>query len=196
MASKVEIFNMALGLAKTKSSVTDVAETSNEANKCNLYYDTARKATLEGHNWSFARRTTTLALVGTAQTGWIYQYAYPADCVKVRKILSINRTDNPLPFAIAHSELSDAKVILTDTESAEIEYTKDVTNTVMFTNIFTIAMAARLAAFIAVPLTGKESVAKMAMDVFTKALAEATAANLSENEKDAEPLPNWLQDRQ
>jgi hypothetical protein len=192
MASVVDIYNMALSHLGTKSTVSSATENSTEAKKCSLHYDTARDATLEAFNWSFARRHTTLALVGDAELGWVYQYAYPSECVTVRRILTTHRDDDPIPFRIAHSELNDAKVILTDQPGAAVEYTKRVTNSTLYSASFVSALSAQLAAMVAMPLTGKANLRDDALALFNLYIAQAQAHDRNQGEKDDQPDADWI----
>jgi hypothetical protein len=78
----------ALARLGTQSSIASLDEDSPEANACTTFYAQALDAALAEIDWRFATRYQALALAGTAPPHWLYQYAIPADCVRVRKILN------------------------------------------------------------------------------------------------------------
>lgn len=195
MASEVSICNMALGHIKSKSTIASLDEESNEAKKCKLFYSQARDETLEEFNWHFAKRNIVLAEIGTAPLGWAYQYAYPADGIAVRRVITAYRDDDPVPFELAHSDINDTVVILTDREAATIEYTKRVTNTILFSPLFIAALSYKIASYIAMPLTGKQDLRDDAIAAFNLKISEARASSLNQGQKDEEPLPSWLSGR-
>lgn len=193
MATDVSICNMALGHIKSKSTIAALDEqNSSEASKCNLFYTQARDETLEEFNWHFAKRTAVLSTIGTAPLGWIYAYAYPSDCIAVRKILTKYRTGEPVPYEIAHSELSDSLVILTDEEAAQIEYTKRVSNTTLFSSKFVTALSHKIASYIAMPLSGKFELRDANIKLFNIEISKARASSLNQEQKDVSPDAEWI----
>jgi len=193
MTTDVSICNMALGHIKSKSTIATLDEKNNaEARICKLYYAQAVNETLEEFNWPFAKRTAVLATVGEAPLGWAFEYAYPSDCVAVRKILTTYRSDKPIPFELMHSELSDSIVILTDEEAAQIEYTKRVTNTTLFSPKFTIAVSHKIGSLIAMPLSGKSEIRDAQIALFDLEINKARASALNQEQKDEQPDADWI----
>lgn len=196
MATDVSISNMALGHIKSKSTIALLTEESTEAKKCKLFYAQARDETLEEFNWHFAKRNAVLAEIGTAPLGWAFQYAYPADAVAIRKILTAYRLeDDSVPFELAHSELNDSIVILTDREVATVEYTKRVTNPTLFSPLFVSALSFKLASLIAMPLSGKRELRDEANQLYEIQISKARMSSLNQGQQDEEPLPSWLSGR-
>lgn len=195
MATEVSISNMALSHIKAKSTIASLDENSTEAVKCKLFYEQARNETLEIFDWYFARLTQPLAEVGTPQPGWIYQYALPSDYVAVREVTSKYRDDAPIPFTLAHSDISDSIVVLTDEEAATVKYTKKITNPTLFPPTFVTAMSYRLAVYLSLPLTGKRELRQEALDLFRISINAARASALSQTQKDPEQDASWIAGR-
>jgi len=195
MASDVDIANMALAHIGSRSNIASLTEDSKEARKINLFYNTALAATLEAHDWAFARKTEQLSESGTPPQTWVYQYAYPNLCAAVRAILPVDRTKTPIPFQVAHSDIADSKVILTDEPAAKVRYTAFVTNTTMFSGAFVEAFSAKLASLVAMPLTGKRTLRDDAVSLFNMLIQTARAVNINEEETgDSYSVP-WLDAR-
>ena len=61
MSSKLQIWNLALANISQTPSIQGINEDSSEANFCRVYYDDARKSSLQKHDWGFARKMLILA---------------------------------------------------------------------------------------------------------------------------------------
>lgn len=156
MASKTEICNMTLSHLGIGSEIANVdTERSSEAQACRRFFDECRNATLEDYNWSFARKFATLNLVEeTPIEDWLYSYRYPVDCVRARRILSgspdESRQDR-INFIVGKD--SAGRLIYTNQETAELEYTEKVTDPSFYPSAFSLALSFRLAAYCAPRLT-------------------------------------------
>jgi hypothetical protein len=103
MADLIAIANLSLSRIGTRSSIADLAEDSPEARSFNIIYEQARDETLEALDWGFARARRYLAGLGSPPLDWLYRYAYPSDCLKIRGIfqpLSLN-TGTPSGAALS-----------------------------------------------------------------------------------------------
>lgn len=192
--SRVTIANMALSHIGAKSNIESLSEGSAESNVCNLWYDHARRKTLEMYDWNFARKRLTLsAHTDDPPDGvWAYRYQYPSDCVRFRYI------ENPfqelptvfgpphilgsdaVPFEVATDEDGTTRSILTDMSEAVGVYTFDLEDENMFSSTFVDALSYMIASRIAFSITGK---ANLKEDMRRSAVIEIqTAAANSHNE--------------
>jgi len=201
MASKTEIANMALsnlGVAKEIANLD--TENSAEARAARRFFDTARDATLRDFDWPFATKYATLGLIETdPTTEWGYSYQMPSDALKFRRILSGVRIDSPetkVPYKIAYGD--SGKIILTDQADAECEYTVRVTSVERFEPDFIMALAWRLAIYMAPKITAgdpfkmRENAARMYR--FELAMAQNTAGN--EEQPDPAPESSFITGRE
>ena len=113
-------------------SAKDIAnldtDKSDEARACRRFFDVARDATLRDFAWPFAQRRAALGLIETFTDGeWTYSYRYPSTALKLHRILSGIRNDNRQSRA-SYEILKDddGRLIYTDMENAEVEYTEQV----------------------------------------------------------------------
>lgn len=178
MASKTEIANLAishLGTAKEISALE--TERSEEANACKRYFDVARDAVLKDFNWPFATKIFKLSLVQEdPNADWKYAYRYPVDCIHVRRILTGKKNEtrqDRIPYKIGKDALG--KIIYTDKELAEIEYTERVEDPQFYSADFVMALSFRLASYIAPRLT-KGDPFKMKNDMVAQYEAEIEMA--------------------
>lgn len=194
--SDILIANQALSRIGTRSTIASLTENSKEAKQINLVFQQTRDEILSMAFWNFAKKTQTLTLLKSApgtptnQTGatqwtdaypappWLYEYAYPSNCVQFRNIIpqidtgiiGVPLTSNfasyspyvAAPWAAVLFETatdtdtqgSQVNVVLTNQYQAIGTYTLRVTNPNLFSNNFVQAFICALAAKVAQPLSG------------------------------------------
>ena len=196
MTSIVEICNQALGHIAARSKVETVfpaPESTVEARNCNIYFHTARKATLEAFDWDFASREGTLSLYAGDATPdrWGFQYAWPADCVAPREIVRALRTTDEIPFKTSLSSDESTKLIWTDEEDASLRYTRDLENVERWPATATTALGWMLGFYLAVPVSRSLALQKECMEAFNYSLGQATAYTARTQREDAPRMSSW-----
>jgi hypothetical protein len=195
MAAEVDIYNIALArIGVFETAIQDVNEASKAANVCRMFFDSIRDYVLEDFPWPFAEKRVLLADLGTPPTNWDYKYAYPADCLSA-KYIAVEGARNPrdtqkIPFRIAND--ADVKVILCDWPDAELVYTAQVTDLNLWTNCARSALAYRLAAEIAMPMSVKPDIANSAMNGYYREKSIAAANTMNEGQPDAQPESEFI----
>ena len=193
MASKVDIFNMALGHIGVSSTVADELERSPERVICTRYFDTCRDALFSymDMEWKFATATVVLADLGDPPTGWGYRYRYPNDCVNAHEILSDTQRTQPVElrpkFDVQYE--ADGRVILCDIPKAVLRYTKRVTEVERWPASFVEAVSVRLAAMIVMSLKNDGQNRNSLLQLADQFAQIAMAASLNEGQPDG-PLPS------
>lgn len=182
--SKTTICNLALTHlgVKNVSALTDANEA---ARKLTLIYDVERDEVLRAHNWNFATKAEALALLSeVTYPGFEYVYTYPATCLFIRRLMDEDGNDRsamnkPYPFKeiIATGNI---KGIASNLEDAYAEYTFQVIDTSFYDPIFIKALSHKLAASLAIPLTGKADLQQDQMKLYMAALEEAKRVNRTE----------------
>lgn len=195
MASEVSICNLALSHIGAAADISSLSESSQEAYHANLLFAETRDSVLRAHPWAFAARYKHLSVVGMAPGHWRYQYAYPNDCLVVRRLLQDRTRDNPIPYEVGLSDRYNARVILTNAERATLFYTCQVTNPLVFDENFIQALSWKLAAELAMPLTRDEKRMNAAYQMYQGALAEALAINANEAHPHNPPEADWITGR-
>lgn len=205
MTTKVDICNMALSSVKA-GRIDEFNENSPEAVQCRIYYDHALRSLLthDKAKWGFARATRALALTGNDPEEWEFEYGHPADCLQIHYIIppdngAIIISDiggyviggihyDPIPYEVATSLVSgnQTKVIWTDYENAKIVYTKLITDTLMYDDLFIEALKWRLAVDLALPLGGENGkyYRDTARQELIHALNQAAAFNANQRQMD------------
>jgi len=236
VTSSTDITNRALQAIGTRSTIASMTEGSNESNNASLCYAATRQEIIRGAPWNFATATAALTLIksapGTVETplypvsgvwsnsypppGWLFEYGYPADCLRARKLVcnysTPAGTTPPLfPFgtgaALAFWDLpgqrfqvtADLDVngnpftcILANTAAAILCYLRDITIEDIWDAMFTEAMVYALAGKLALALTGAAETAKMMFDKANEAIAAARAADANEGFTVMDHMPEWI----
>jgi|SRR6185312_2525774 len=195
MASKTDIANLALSHIGVANDISNLdSEKSNEARACNRFYDQARRQTLRDFPWPFAKRMATLALVTDYTVSdtmeWDYAYRYPSDCVLVRRISNETPVDtacSEIPYEIMGDDTG--QLIMTNLESAGIDYTTDITNTALFPDDFVMALSLRLAVYIAPRITAGDpfKMGDKAAALYQGELSKAQATAINEGQVTPQP---------
>jgi hypothetical protein len=188
MASKIDVYNMALGHIGVSSTVADELERSPERVICSRYWDTCRDAlfSYRSMEWRFATATVALADIGGAPNGWEFRYRYPNDCVDAQGIIGpsgrVEAVEIRPKFKVQYE--ADGRVILSDYPEAVLLYTKRVEEVERWPSYFVEAMAYRLASMIVMPLKNDAGNRNNLLQLAEQFAQIAMAASLNECQPD------------
>lgn len=186
-----------LGVGKEIANID--TEQSEEASACRRFYDVARDSTLRDFPWPFSTKIVSLSLIESFTTGeWTYSYRYPSDCLDARRILSGDRNDtrqSRAPYKVLKD--SSARIIYTDEENAELEYTERVEDPSFYPPDFQLAFSFRLASLIAPRLTKGDpfNLRKSAMEMYDLEISRAKAGSTNEEQRDEIPDAEFIRMR-
>lgn len=195
---QITICNMSLARIRQDTIESITEANSVGAQYCNLFYDPVRQMALQEHPWQFAKKTKALALTTTDPLGWEYEYQKPSDCLRMLRLAPEGGTDLVRTFVegeMVYSPSSngpskvafeiEGDVIHANLEEAYGIYIQDVEDVTLFSPAFVKYFYLRLAAEIAMPITGKMALRKAILAEVEEAKMQARA--LSSLEKH---LPN------
>ena len=195
MASEVQIAKLALQHIGDRWDISDLDEDTPEAEQVKLVFDDTRDALLRQHPWNFAKKfATPAALRGTVPANWDYMYVYPTDALRILGIVDPLETGVPIKFEVGRNS-SDIKTVLTDQVDAEFYYTMRVTDTTQFDPEFTMAFSYKLAAKLAMPLTGERSIMGDMDTLATNVVNSAWETDSNEGIEEDLPEATWIQAR-
>lgn len=179
------IINLALSHIK-KKNVTSISDPSEEARKAALFYDIDRREALRACDWNFTGFDQKLDLIASVDDaafdpnfntlqdqipGWLYCYAAPPQCIRVRKVYSpariemaspyLDRTllerfengQNQIEWLLQRCPKSNVMAIYTNVQFAWVKITKDITDESQFDDSFVKGFAWVLASSLCLPLT-------------------------------------------
>jgi hypothetical protein len=187
-----QICNMALGAAGSRTKLASLSDRSREAEVCQLWYETTRRAVFSAMYWNELRHTVALAVVKERQDGdvwtpvspppgWRFAYALPSDHFRPRHLSDYTR------FQI------EGTTLLGNTENAVLTYTRDIVDVNQWGPLLQVLMAYALAYHICIPLTGDnrtfERVRVMASEAAAKAMEAAANADITDK---IEPVPDFI----
>lgn len=236
--SDIIICNQALSRIGTRTTIAALTEDSKEAKQCNLVYTQTRDEVISMAHWNFAKKTQSLSLLKSAPgtptnpTGatawtdaypappWLYEYAYPSDCLMARYIVPQIDTGvigTPLtsnlatyypyvmaPWAAVRFEIatdtddqgSQINVINTNMYQAIGCYTMRITNPNLFSGNFIQALICALAAKLAQPLTGDRALRNEMFELANRLIIQARAQDGNEGLTIIDYDASWIADRQ
>lgn len=187
MASEVQICNLALTRLGHKSDpLASLADTGKAARLCALHYEPTRDAVLRAHPWNFAvKRAELPALEAAPVWGHARAFQLPADLLRVLEL-----EDSGAEYRV------EGRTIATDAGAPlRLEYLARVTDPGLFDALFIDALAARLAAELAVPLTDNAQLAETMSALYQAKLAEARTTDAMEGTPRGLDADAWLNAR-
>jgi hypothetical protein len=226
MASQVDICNLALahlGDNATVSSI-DPPEGSAQAQHCKRFYSIALDSLLEMHYWNFSVRRVVLPLLTTVWDQWKYAYAVPGNSINFISVMPSDVVDDystrfvptdspsfghnyspviaggrysPQPYTV-ETQVDGSQVLLTNQENAILRYTVHVTDTTLFSPLFTLTLSWHLASMLAGPIIkGSEGAAeaKRCTQMMAGYLAEAQASDANQRSIKPEHIVPWTAGR-
>ncbi len=173
--TQTDICNMALSHI-AMASITSIDASNPRAIECKKAWTIALKDTLSKHKWPFAKVVETLTLLANyTPLDWEYAYAYPSNCVRLWRVYNDATVDKTISdnFTEEYDKVNAQRVIATDVEDAYGEYTYYVTDPAIFDHAFVVAFSHRMAAEIAMALTGNAELATLQISLFNGAISEA-----------------------
>ncbi|OZI23749.1 hypothetical protein CAL26_09980 [Bordetella genomosp. 9] len=207
MASVIDIGNLALGHLGEAAEVSSInpPEGSAYADHIARFYPVARDVALQdqGFPWSFAVRRVYLAVVmapgddGNPYVGR-YAYAMPADCLQPTAVLTPGADDANGDYFDTEVAANGSKLIICDTPSAILKYTRVVDDPTKFTPLFLDALAWLLASYLAGPIIKGDAGATKAREclgVYQSQIANARVADMRGRKVDTgykDHRPDWI----
>lgn len=187
--SPEEICNLALIAVGSGNTITDLNQATKEARICKARYAHTRDAILRAHPWNFAIKRATLASDATAPD-WEYtaRYALPSDCLRL--IRTYDDTQGAAP-----DYRVEGKYIVNDdgtSDSLQIEYVAQITDTAQFTPEFVDVLAARLAAEICINLTENKGATESLWNIYQEKLREARNTDAQEGVPRGFDAVEWI----
>lgn len=215
MTSSIDTYNRALSRIGIDQFIADPNESSKSGDLYRIWFDACRDRMLTDFPWNFATRVVSLAELSSATVpGWQSKYAYPVDCLMVRKITDASgaRTSygayirswshgwedtcagwqRDVPFEVMNDRIGDAisKVIVTDMPEAYALHVVRVTDLNLFDSLAQSALEWLIASEIAATFHGMPTGINTAQAAGQQYRAALNAAHVrSANEAGADIRP-------
>ena len=181
MPSEVSICNQAIGWLGG-NLITSLGDETTEAILCNANYASLRDAVLEEGKWTFATRRLKLVQSGTdPEYGYSHRFAIPTEVLSVISATphreQKNSTDN---FDWRREE----EYILCDVDVLYAKCIVRITDPQRFSSMFVQALAARMAADLAAPLTESTTKEEKMTIKYERAINKALAIDGMQGKSD------------
>jgi len=160
----IQICNLALARLGD-SRITALTDATAQAQYCSLFYTQTVEELQAEFDWQFCRKQVSLTSGTAPLTGYSTQYALPTDFIRAIRLGNIDASENFGTWEIVGTNLHTNL-----TSPVALDYIANITTTTSFPAIFTELLSIKLAAVLAMPLTGSK-------DLFTQ-LAEVYGATL------------------
>lgn len=164
--NQTQVVNEALSQIATQDRITAIGDGSPAANAAAVVYNPTVQILLRELDPDFARFTDTLvAAPGTPPYPWLYQFAYPANCLRLRQVRPVNYdVFDPQPIranvAVATVSAVLTKVIFTNQIAALGVYTTSAVTEENWDSAFADAVVRRLANPLAMAVAGRPDFAR------------------------------------
>ena len=199
MPADTDIGDMALSRLGTRATIADLTENSTEARQLNIWYETVRDELQSLVDWNFNRVSQALAASGAPPARWAASYAYPSDCLRMRRLdfggASWVAGSPVTGFEIASD--GSGTFLYCNEDQVSAVYAQRVTDPARFTPGFILAFVDCLAASVALAITQKadlaEHLARRAQERIERAMADS--ANEGMMPGDVDRLPQSLRVR-
>lgn len=193
-ASRIDIYNMALGFVGTRT-IASPNEKTPEAIQCELYWDRARRSALRDFPYSFSQFRVQLAersIPEVYKAEWEHAYGLPDGCLKVHAVHGGRLTGKNSWKLVSDSS---GLMILSKNPVAMADCSIDVPNIMLWDELFVMAMARKLASLVCIPLL-KNNPAKLEEleTLYQMAIPKADGQDTSERETELRP-DSWLEAR-
>ena len=192
MASKVDICNRALASIGVKQRIASLTEDTEAARKCALVLDDVIDEVLRAYNWNCATARSALARSASAPAfGYSYKFALPAgpDPPYCLRVVSIEDEDECSDYRI------EGRYLLSDETACKILYIKRITDVNELDTLCKSAIAARLAAELAFPMTNSNSLQESMWTLYAGKLQEASEIDAQEGTAGKFESESWIEER-
>lgn len=204
--STVDICNQALGWLGA-DPITSLNDSSKEAQLCKENFDNLRDVVLEEREWTFAvRRLRLTPMVIKPVYGYAEQFLLPPEVLRVLNIPASRGDFGGLPFLNGGAgadtqeglfdwrvETIDAgNVILANLDAIRCRVIWRVVNEKLWSSMFVQALAQRLAADLAMPITNSNTILKTHWALYDSKLAAAATMDGMQGKSEVKRSDNLI----
>jgi hypothetical protein len=170
----VQICNLALARLGD-ARITALTDATAQAQYCSLFYTQTVKELQSDFDWQFCRKQVNLTSGTPPLTGYSVQYALPVDFIRAIRLGNIDASENFGTWEIVGTNLHTNL-----TSPVALDYIANITTTTSFPAIFTEILSIKLAAVLAMPLTGSKDLFAQLAEVYGATLQKPAFLNATE----------------
>lgn len=193
MPAETDVINFALRLIGA-DPIASLDDGSHNANVARSFYTEIRDQMLRGHPWNFATKREKLAQSSTVPA-FEHDHAYPMPSDWLRTI-SIHDNDAGFSTMLYSVEEIDGKTaVVTSADHVYLRYVAKVTDVNRMPPDFRKALEYRLAAAMAVPLAGSNTLRAECTKMGDRAMAQARSSDAMGGFPERRPRGSWASSR-
>lgn len=177
MTSETSICNQALSWVGG-TRITSLDDNGKYAEWCRNNYAIIRDAVLEERMWTFATGRVTLTTADMDEWGTLYKHSIPIDWLAVYRVYCDTNGNT------SEGWKREGRFILSEDATIYVWGMKRIVDTGYFSSLFVQALAARLSAEMAVPLTGDHKKAAYHWKLYNDKLVAAAARDGQQGSND------------
>lgn len=156
----IQICNLALARLGD-ARITALTDATAQAQYCSLFYSQTLEELQSEFDWQFCRKQVNLTSGTAPLTGYSLQYALPSDFIRALRLGNIDASEN-----FGSWEIIGTNLHTNFTSPVALDYIALVTTTTSFPAIFVEALSMKLAAVLAMPLTGSKDLFKQCAELY------------------------------
>ena len=156
----VQICNLALARLGD-ARITSLSDSTAQATYCSLFYAQTVEELQADFDWSFCREQQNLSGGTSPITGYSVKYSLPSDFIRAIRVNGIDASENFGTWEIIGTELHT-----NFSGAVSLDYIANTTTTTQFPAIFVEALSIKLAAVLAMPLTGSKDLFGQMAELF------------------------------
>lgn len=155
----IQICNLALARLGD-SRITALTDATAQAQYCSLFYAQTVEELQADFDWSFCRKLSNLTATTAPASGYSSAFTLPSDFIRAVRLGGIDASENFGQWEIVGT------TIHTNLSSPVLDYIAHITTTTSFPAIFVEALSMKLAAVLAMPLTGSKDLFGQIAELF------------------------------
>jgi hypothetical protein len=190
--SEVSICNHALSLIGV-DPITALTDDTKQAGLCNRLYPILRDQVLEARTWTFATgRAKLLPDATPPEWGYAQQFLVPSDWLRTLRVYynpPVGSNDN---WVNPPEWNKEGRYILANNNVVYVKYTKQITDTSIFSPSFAVCLAYRLAADMAIPLTENRSLMNDMVSGYSVQLVSAGSIDAAQGIREEKYVGNLV----
>lgn len=168
----IQICNLALARLGD-ARITALTDATAQAQYCSLFYAQTVEELQSDYDWQFCRKQVSLTSGTAPLSGYSVQYTLPTDYLRALRFGNVDSNEN---FGVW--EIVGDKIHTNFASPVALDYIANVTTTTSFPALFIELLSIKLAANIAMPLTGSKELFQQLAEVFGATLQKPAFRSL------------------
>ena len=174
----IQICNLALARLGD-ARIAALSDATAQAQYCSLFYAQTLEELQSEFDWQFCRKQVAFTSSAVPLSGYSYQYNQPTDFIRAIRLGNIDASENFGTWEILGSKIH-TNLAATTAIPLVLDYIALVDTESSFPAIFVEALSMKLAAVLAMPLTGSKELFKQCAELYMATVQKPAFGNATE----------------